>query len=503
MAEKNRASSLAIVEEVTAGTPVAPTLGTQFIALQEGFSLNPNFNTLENAEIRSSIGLSKLIQGLESPEGAFDHYLRHSGVEGQAPNYGVLLKALLGATSTNGTERLTAAGSTVSVVNLAAGGGDFAKGKAVLIKDGTNGYAIRPVDSVAVNALTLGFNLENAPAAGLGAGKCVNYSPANEGHPTLTAWLYRGGGGALEVLAGTRIGSASISVAAGELVNSSYSFQGTKYHFNPINITATDTFLDFTDDDGTFAAQVSTGLYRDPHELAQALEDALNATASTETYTVVYQDTDGKFKITSTSTLLSLLWNTGANTANTIGDKIGFSTAADDVGNPGATGYTSDNAQSWAPSLTPSYDSADPQAAKNNEVLIGDADDLVCFCASSIDITVTNDIQDVACVCAESGVQEKVINQRSIEINLVGVLSRHDADKFLKFRSNADVKFLYNFGSKSGGNWVAGTACSIYVPKATISSHEAGDDNGIVTLEISIRPYVPTDGSGEFFINFL
>lgn len=503
MAEKNKASSLAIVEEVTAGTPVAPTSGTQFIALQEGFTLNPNFNTLENAEIRSSIGVSKLIQGLESPEGTFDHYLRHSGVEGQAPNYGLLLESLMGSSSANATERLTAGGSTVSTVNLAAGGGDFAKGKAILLKDGTNGYAIRPVDSVAVNALSLGFDLSAAPAAGLGAGKCVNYSPANEGHPTLTAWLYRGGGGALEVLSGMRMASAAISVAAGELVNASYSFQGTKYHFNPINITATDTFLDFTDDDGTFAASVATGLYRDPHELAQALEDALNATASTEVYTVVYQDADGKFKITSTSTVLSLLWNTGANTANTIGDKIGFLTAADDTGNSGAVGYTSDNAQSWAPSLTPSYDSADPQAAKNNEVLIGDANDLACFCASSIDITVTNDIQDVNCVCAESGVQEKLISGRSIEINLVGVMERHDADKFQKFRSNTDVKFLYNFGSKSGGNWVAGTCCSIYVPSATISAHELGDDAGIVTMQISIRPYVPTDGSGEFFINFL
>lgn len=501
MAEKNRASSLAVVRETVAGTPVLPSAGTDFIALQEGFSLNPNFQTLENAEIRSSIGLSKLIQGLESPEGSFDHYLRHSGVEGQAPNYGLLLESLLGDTSSNATERTTAAASTVSLLKLAAGGGDFAKGKAVLVKDAT--YSVRPVDSVSTNDLTLGFNLPTAPGAGISTGKCVNYAPANEGHPTLTCSLYRGGGGALEVLAGTRITEASISVAAGELVNSSYSFQGTKYHFNPINITATDTKLDFTDDDGTFAATVTAQLYRDPHELAAALQDAMNATASTETATVQYIDTNGKFKITSTSTVLSLLWNTGANTANTIGDKIGFSVAADDTGSAGSVGYTSDNAQSWAPAVSPAYDAADPQAAKNNEVLIGDADDLVCFCASTIDITVTNDIQDVNCVCAESGVQEKIINQRSIEINVVGVMERHDADKFLKFRSNADVKFLYNFGSKSGGNWVPGTVCSIYVPKATVSSHEAGDDNGLVTLNIGIRAYVPVDGSGEFFINFL
>lgn len=501
MAEKNRASSLALVRETTEGTPVAPTAGTEFIALQDGFSLNPNFDSIENKEIRNSIGVSKQIQGLEKPEGSFDHYLRHSGVEGQAPNYGLLLESLLGSTSTNSTERLTAAASTVSLLKLAAGGTDFAKGKAVLVKDAT--YSIRPVDSVSTNDLTLAFDLPSAPAAGLGAGKCVNFTPANEGHPTFTSWMYRGGGGALEVIAGSRVSQASVSIAAGDLINTSYNIQGTTYYFDPINITATDIYLDFTDDDGTFAAVVTAKLYKSPHALASALQDAMNATATTQTYTVSYIDASGKFSIVGTGTVLSLLWNTGGNAANTIGDKIGFNTAADSTGVAATTGYTSANAQSWAPSVTPSYDSADPQAAKNNEVFIGDSTDIACFCASKVDITVTNDVQDVLCICAESGVQEKVIRQRSIEIKLVGILERHDAEKFNKFANNSDVKFMYNFGSKSGGNWVAGTCCSIYVPKATITAHQAGDDNGLVTLEITVRPYVPTDGSGEFYINFL
>ncbi len=503
MAEKNRSSVMAVVKEVTAGTPVAPTLGSQYIALQEGFSFEGTFDELENAEIKSSIGVAKSIQGTERPTASFDHYLRHSGVEGQAPGFGPCIEAVLGEVSANATERLTAAASTVSLLKLASGGSDFARGKAVLVKDGTNGYAIRPVDSVAGNDLTLGFDLAAAPAAGLGVGKCVNYAPLDDGHPTLSLWLYRGNGGALEMESGCRGESMSMSFEAGELINASFAFQGTKYHYNPIIIGATDIYLDFTDDGGTFAASVPQGFYRSPHELATALADALNGTATTETYTVVYQDVDGKFKITSTSTLLSLLWNTGANTANSIGDKIGFSLAADDTGNAGSVGYTSDTAITLSNSITPAYDNADPQAAKNNEVFIGDADDISCFCASSVEITVTNEVIDAECVCAESAIQEKVFSRRTVEATIVGLLERYDADKFNKFINNSDVKFLYNFGTKSGNNWVAGKCGSIYMPSATISAHVLGDNNGLVTMEITVKAYVDSTGAGEFYINFL
>jgi hypothetical protein len=502
MAEKNRASLLAIVEEVTAGTIVLPSVGTQFVALQEGFSLAPNFEQIDNAEIRASIGVAKSIQGLESPSGSFDHYLRHSGVEGQAPGFGSLIKAVLGSTSSNGTERVTAGGSTVSVVALAAGGADFDRGKAILLKDGTNGYSIRPVHSRSGNDLTLGFQLSAAPAAGIGAGKCVNYAPANSGHPTLSLWLYRGNGGALEAMAGARMSSLSISIAAGELINASYAFEGTKYFFNPINITSADRYIDFTDDDGTFAASITAKTYRDPHELAQAIQDAMNTANSGETKTVVYLDASGKYKITSTGTVLELLFLTGANNANSIDTSIGF-THTDHTGTAAGTGYTSDNAVSFAATVTPSYDSADPQAAKNNEVFIGDSDDITCFCASTVDISITNEIQNVECVCAESGVQDKIFNRRIVEANIVGVLDRYDADKFKKYRANDDVRFAFNFGTKSGGNWVAGKCCNIYMPSASVSAFELGDNNGLVTMNITVRAFVDSSGNGEFYINFL
>lgn len=502
MAEKNRSSLAAIVEEVTPGTLVLPSSGTQFIAIQEGFKISPNFEVKDNAEIRASIGNSKPIQGLEQPTGSLDHYARHSGVEGTAPGYGLLLKSLMGSTSSNATQRVTTTGSTVTTLKLAAGGTDFARGKAVLIKDGTNGYSVRPVDSVSTNDLTLGFDVAVAPGSGIGAGKCVNYSVASTGHPSLSIFVYRGNGGAVEALAGAYVSSMAMKVAAGELVNASFDFQGTKYFFDPFAITVANNKLDFTDDDGTFAATIPVDTYRDPHELATAITDAMNAANAGETHLCVYLDALGKFKITSTGTLLSLLFLTGTNNAASIDTTLGY-THTDKTGTAATTGYTSGNAVSYAAGFTPTYDSADPQPAKSNEVLVGDHDDLTCFCASTLDLNVTNDIQNVLCVCADSGVQDKIFNKRTVEMQIVGLLDRYDADKFKKYRNNDTVKALYNFGSKSGGNWVPGTVCSYYIISGTISAFELGDSNGIVTMNITIRAFVDTNGLGEFYINFL
>lgn len=503
MALKNRSSALAVVRETTAGTPVVPSVGTEFIALQSGFQFSPNFETLSNDELKSSIGAAKSIQGLESPQGSINHYMRHSGTEGTAPGFGLLLEGVLGSTSSNGTQRTTTTGSTVSVVKLAAGGSDFARGKAILLKDGTNGYSIRPVLSVSSNDLTLGFDLANAPASGIGAGKCVNYAPANTGHPTFSAWLYRGNPGAIELIAGSIVTEAGINFAAGQLINTSYSFEGTAYYFDPITITSSTNKLDFTDDDGTFAATITAKTYRDPHELAAAVEAAMETANSGETKTVTYSDTTGKFTIKSSGTVLSLLWNSGANTANTIAAKLGFSAAADSTGTAATTGYTSANAITLSNAITPSYDSADPVVAKANEVLLGDTDDIVNFCASTVDVTISNNIVNAECVGAESGVDEKIIEGRVVTIAISALLEQYDADKFKKFRANDTIAFAYNFGTKTGGNWVAGTCGNLYSPSAVISDFSLGDSNGLVSLDLELTCFVDSSGNGEFYINFL
>jgi hypothetical protein len=403
----------------------------------------------------------------------------------------------------NGTERSTTTSSTVSLLKLGAGGSDFSRGFAVLIKDGTNGYSIRPVHSVSSNDLTLGFNLANAPATGIGVGKCVNYTPANSGHQSLSAWMYRGNGHATELVAGLKVTEFGFSANAGEFINANFAAAGTKYYFNPITIANADRYLDFTNDDGTFAAAVTAKVYRTPYELAEALQTAMNAASTGETATVTYSSSTGKFTIASTGTVLSLLWNTGTNTANTIGDKIGFSVAADDSGTAAATGYTSDNAQTYASPYTPTYDSTDPIAAKYQEVLLGDSTDSDCFEAATVNFTLSNERKEVPSICAESGVEQILITGREVVISVTALLDKYDADKFRRFADNTDTRFCYNFGPKSGGNWVAGKCGSVYVPTCTVSSFTLTDLDSVVGLEMELRAFVDSSGNGEVYLNFL
>lgn len=501
MALNTNASRLYVVKETTPGTLKVPSAGSEALALQPGFEFTPEADVLQNDELRANIGPSKPITGLERPSASFSHYLRHSGVEGGTPDFHLLLESIFGSTSTNGTERTTAAASTSTLLKLAAGGADFARGKAVLIKKAI--YEIRPVDAVATNDLTLGFALsEAAPGAGINVGKCINYTPVSSGHPTLSLWLYVANEGAIEAIAGNLITGLEITANVGELINMAVTAGGTSFYFDPITIGATNKYIDFTDDQGAASASIAEKTYRTPIELAQAIEDAINA-ATTETWTVVYNNfgTDaGKFTFSATGAVVELNWNTGANTANSIAPKVGFSTAAD---SDSATSYTSTNAQVWSDAFTPALDDSDPLVFKDNEVLIGDQTNFVNMCVQSLTASINLEVADVLCSKSVSGVDSKVVRRRTSSIEITAVLDKHDADKFDRFINNTNTKFLCNFGVKAGGNWVPGRCVSLYSPQATVSGFRVGDSDGVVTMIFTISPFVATDGTSEIFLNLL
>lgn len=508
MAYNTRASRLAVRKETTEGTLVDISAATQYIPLQPGFNFVPGVEAIENQEIRGSIGRAAPVQGIETPTASFNEYLKHSGVEGQAPNWGVLLEACFGTVTTNSTQRSTTSSSTTILIKLASNGSEFPRGTPMLIKDGTNGYSIRFSDGYATNDVTPNFALSSAPASGIGVGKAVLYTPADQDHATLSLWMLRGNGGAKEAIAGARVTQMQMNVSVGELLNLSFNLEGLSYYFNPIRIDATNNKLNFTDDDGTVTATIPSKVYKNPHELARAVAAAMDTANAGETHTCTYSNSTGKFTISCTGTVLSLLWKTGTNgsdnTDTHIGTAMGFDDTADDSGTAATTGYTSDSAQTLTDSYTPSYDSADPIVVKNMEFLIGSGTSFhTSDCVISAQISINNTRQALRCINAESGVGGSILSERQCEVTVTAQMSRFDADKFDRFINNSDVKCQLSFGVKSGGNWVAGKCGGLYVPTGKISAYQLGDDNGIVTMQYTIAPYVNSSGQPEVYLGFV
>jgi hypothetical protein len=505
-----RKSLQGVVEETTAGTPLDPVDGTDILALQEGFEVSPSVEQIDNNELSPNVDTKAPILGLETPSSTIGHFFRHSGVEATAPNYDTLLKAALGTKVDALTQRSTTTGSTSGDINtrakivLGSGGSDFQRGHCMLVKDSTNGYIMRNVLSVSGNELTTLFNLgQGAPGSGVGVGRPILYK-TNDELPSLTHWIFRGNGGVKEAIAGARVASMSMEASVGEPLNMEFQLEGVGYYFDPIRIAAADRYLDFNIGAAELSAVVNAKLYKSPHELADALEDAMEATGASGTFIVDYKDygnASGKFFIAHSGGVLNLLWNTGTQTANTIGDKLGFSTAADDTG---ASGYFSDNAQDWSAPFSQTLDNnINPLIVKAGEALIGTFERTVCTEVQEMTINVENTLQDVRDICSETGIGEKLLSARTTTAEVLMTLKKHDAKYYEQFRVGDSIQFAYNGGVKTGGNWVAGRCVNFAIFEAKIAEFAVTDTDGIVTISMTLQAVANSEGLGNVFLNLL
>ena len=504
MAILTRKSALAVTKEVVEGTPVKATAGTDFIALQPDFIITPAQESLTNDEIRNSIGLSKPIPGSETPTATGSHYLRASGLEGVAPGYDPILESCFGDSNVASTEYLTDAGSTTKVLQMLTGeAANFQRGQAVMVKDTVNGYSIRVVDSVdtGLDELHLSFELAVAPAAGVATGLAVTYLPADTDHVSLTLWHYLGGGGAICMMSGARVTDASTTFTAGQLINTSYSYEGLEFYFNPLCVDATNDTIDFTDDGGALVATVEQKVYKKPSELACTLQDAMNA-ASAETYEVTYSNTTGKITIaTSTSAVLDLDWLTGPNNGVTIGGLLGFDVSADDTG---ALTYESDDPIDLSAPFAVDLDDADPYVAKNMEIMCGDCDDNACIPASEMTVGKALTRTAIESVCARTGIDSSVISERAIEVSITSLLNQYDTDKYCRWIEATDTRMQVSFGEKDKAqNWVPGKSGAMYMPTSVITGVEKSDEDGFIAVTVTAAAFVNKNGDGEVYLNFL
>jgi hypothetical protein len=496
----NRASSFAIKEESTAGTYVPPSAGTDFVPLRPGNELSYEPENLESDELLNDIGAAKSFTGKEVVKGKHATYLRHSGVEGQEPEVGVLYESAMGDKAIMATDYPTVSSSTTSLIKVNTGiGATFVVGQPLLIKN-PSGYEMRNIASISGDDLTLNFQLTNAPASGVYLGKAITYIPAASGHPTFSTTKYIGGGHAKEVSAGNTVTDLSLKLEANAFGEVEFSYEGTKYYFNPITITSSNKYLDFTDDLGTYAVSVAEGVYKTPIALADALMVAMEA-VNAQTYSVVYSSTTGKFTITSNSTLLSLLVFTGTNAANGIAATLGFTVAANKTGAGGTTGYTSENAQTYAAAYTPSYDSADAIVVKDAELFIGSLNDNVCICAQSVALKITKSVEDVDCICEETGVLEKIPTARTVELTVTAILKKYDVSLLDALLKNSDLSAMMNAGPKTGGNFIAGKCFNLYLPKCTVSNYKTTGDS-FVQADITLKGFV-TSTQKDIFLGFV
>jgi hypothetical protein len=493
-----KASIFALRKEVTAGTYLAPSSATQFVALRKKSDVKFSPQMLKTDELLNDIGETKELIGKTAVKGNHSAYLRHSGVEGQEPQLGILYESLMGAKSVASVEYPLVSASTTTVLKVNTGvGANFIVGQALLIKDTVNGYSIRNISSISGDNLTLNFALAVAPLTGVNLGKAILYSPVATGHPTFSTTKYLGNGFAVESSSGNTVTDLSIKADAAAYGEVDFGFEGINYLLNSITIASNNKYLDLIDDIGTFAVSIPEGVYASPIDVAAALQLSLLNAHPAKSYVVTYSNTAGTFTITSSSALLTLKNLTGANTANSIAATIGF-TLTDHAG---AVTYTSDSAQSYTAAYTPSYDVADIIVVKGAELMVGTSSDNISLAAQTIGIKISKKVIDVDAINAVSGIQEKVAESRSVEMTVTSLLKKYDAELLDALLKNTGISAMLNCGPKSGSNWIPGQCFNVYMKSCTVGDYAPKGEN-FLQVEIKLKGYV-TSTSKDVYLGFL
>ncbi len=497
MAKKTRSAVFGIREETTEGTYIALSAATQFTVLREGFSFQSGVETVDSDELVNDIGASEGFVTRESPTASVPKYFKHSGVEGQAPDYSLMVKSAFGGQTTNATQYNTVASSTAGSATVAAvvkvdtgEGALFAVGQAVLIKDGVNGYSIRNVRSISTDDLTVNYNLAAAPAVSVDLGKAVHFAPSASGHPTYTAHLYQASSSSAlhQAITGCRTVGMSMSFPANNLAEIEFDVEGLSFYTNPVVITSANNKVNFNIGAAELTATLASKAYKSPADMAREVATKMTA-ASGGTIACAYSSLTGKFTISKVGGSLSLLWNTGTDTANGAHGTLGYSSAANDTG---VLTYTSDTAQTYSPAYTPTYDDNGPSVVRYNELVIGDFTRNDNRKASNVSFSINTPKTDVEDLTAETGVSESIVLEREATFSATLVFQEHEIMDFDYLLNNTTTSLMFNHGPKSGGNWVAGKCVNLYMPNAKITSTVLSDQDGLWVVEIEAKGFVST-----------
>ena len=507
MALTTRSNVLAVVEESGSSLTV-PASGADFVKLRAGNSFAFETETVDSDELTGDIGQAASVKVGESVSLSIPLYAKASGSEGTENEAGVMIESLMGSKTVNAVEYDTIGGSTTSVVVVDAGeGSNFYAGQALLVKDSTNGYSVRHVDSVAGDNLTLLHNLSNAPALGVDLGLAITYLPQSSGHPTYSAWFYQNttSSGFSQAAENCRTNALNFEFPTKELASMTVEATGVSYFYNPIVVDATNNVINFTDSVGAVAGTLtapSAGAYKTP---IAAVEDialqmtALSAGSGADTITGSYNSNTGVVTFSSSGGTFEL----PCTTANNMYTFLGFGTA--DL--TGATSYTAatsiHGSGRYNPPYTPSFDAQDPLPVVNGELIVGGAAEITCKKAVSVSFNPTAEIVDVLSVCASNGVSEKLTNGRTAPFTATVVLDAGQAQVFDDLINNTTTRVQFTVGVKdNSGNWTPGTVLSIALPNVKLSGAPISESDGYHVYELAGSGFVDSTRK-DIYINYL
>jgi hypothetical protein len=187
-------TKIAVKEETTEGTYVAPAAATDYIQpIEGGYSINGAKELKERTILTTGFGQARPRVGQRSVEFQLNVEARGSGTEGAVTDYDLLLKNMLGSKNTLAARVTSGTSHTSTVINLSSTTG-LSVGDIVCVLE-SGAHHISPIVAVVTNtSIELLVAGAGAFTNGVEIAKFVAYKPSNtpSDFKPLSVSLYHG-----------------------------------------------------------------------------------------------------------------------------------------------------------------------------------------------------------------------------------------------------------------------------------------------------------------------
>lgn len=240
MADLNKLETrVALKEEVTEGTYVAPTAATDYIQPLEDFvGFSPSKELVERNILRSGLGQITPRVGLQRAEAGLAVEFRASGSEGDPTDFHFLLKNGLGSTRNLAARITTKAAPAHTTTVLQIEDADIANlnvGDGIVVLDSTQHQhvvIVSKTSGVGTATITVAPTMSEVPEASVQIAKFTTYYGASSGSsiPGMSLTAYLGNGGISQRVAGLKVSSMSIdNFTAGQIASFNFSLNGMSF----------------------------------------------------------------------------------------------------------------------------------------------------------------------------------------------------------------------------------------------------------------------------------